>query len=106
MKDFVTQYNLVFSSTSKKTLHNVHLKLLDSKFLVSPSFNCGFHKQHSVFSYEVLLSVKENLNFVFSDYLNPLLDEFPNVTVSSDFLSPSGKGLLNPDLTKNYITSY
>ena len=106
MKELITQYNLVFSSLSKKALYDVHKKIVQSKFLVSPNFDCFYHKQHSVFSYEVLLSVKENLDFVFSDYLNSFLDEFPNVTVNSDFVSPSGKGVLNPDLTKNYITSY
>tara|TARA_A100001035_G_C27635437_1_gene432046 strand:- start:377 stop:697 length:321 start_codon:yes stop_codon:yes gene_type:complete len=106
MKEFVTQYNLVFSSISKKSLHDVYQKIIQSNFLVSPNFDYTYHKKHSVFSYEILLSVKESLDSTFSDYLNSLLDEFPNVTVGADFASPYGKGVLNPDLTKNYVTPY
>lgn len=106
MNQSITQYNLVFCSVSKQSLYVAHQSLLQSEFLVSPNFKCVFHKDQHLYTHEVLVSVAESVDFSFSDYLDDFLSNHPNITVSSEFTDYFGKGVLNPNLTKNYITSY
>jgi hypothetical protein len=106
MKDLIAQYSLVLSSNSKEVLYKAHQDLLNSDFLVSSNFKPKFHKDILLHSCEVLVSISETKNYVFSDFLDNFLDNHDSLTLSSAFTDSHGKGVLEPDLTKTYITTY